>query len=135
MSSVKTAADISTAWVKEVDRGGLIYVTHDTYLMFFSMEMEVRRHYVCTDKHVSCVISPQRVISAVCKDVDILYYSNLSIKLPNEDQKAELLKLIATKYITLRGFSFASSFMELYKQGSKKTTHKSKGLRKKLAKS
>ncbi len=45
---------------------------------------------------------------------------------------SELLKVILVQYITVRGFSFAKSFMEKYKQSAKKTTQKSKGLRKTL---
>ena len=35
-------------------------------------------------------------------------------------------------YRMIRGFSFAKSFMELYKQSTKKSTQKSKALRKKI---
>ena len=39
---------------------------------------------------------------------------------------------IAELWVTIRGFSFARSFMELYKQREKKTLEKSKALRKTL---
>ena len=48
------------------------------------------------------------------------------------DESTELLKLIAEQWITIRGFSYASGFMEIYKQNKKETFQKSKGIRKKL---
>ena len=52
-----------------------------------------------------------------------------------EDNKAvhsELLKRIMELFVTMRGFSYASAWLEKYKQGTKKCTQKSKGLRKKI---
>ena len=43
-----------------------------------------------------------------------------------------LLKMIVNLFITVRGFSFAKSVMEMYKQENKKCTQKSKSLRRKL---
>ena len=42
----------------------------------------------------------------------------------------DLLKLIVEHWITLRGFSAASAFNELYQQENKKSVQKSKALRK-----
>ena len=43
-----------------------------------------------------------------------------------------LLQQIIKLWVTIRGFSFAKSIMEKYKQESKKFTEKSKGLHTKL---
>ena len=40
--------------------------------------------------------------------------------------------MIIEHFMTVEGFSFASGFMELYKQQHKKSTQKVKGLRKTL---
>ena len=40
--------------------------------------------------------------------------------------------MIVQHWITVRGFSFVSAFMEKYKQRNEKSTQKSKGLRKTL---
>ena len=55
----------------------------------------------------------------------------LSVEGEEEESKA-LLELLVDHYITVRGFSFASGFVEKYKQAHKKSTQKSKGLRKQL---
>ena len=49
-----------------------------------------------------------------------------------EEDTQELLKLIAEDWITTRGFSFTSSFIEHYKREQKKTLEKFKGTRKKI---
>ncbi len=50
----------------------------------------------------------------------------------NSEEADELLKLLVLHYITVRGFSFTNSFMEKHKQSMKKSTEKSKALRKTL---
>ena len=43
-----------------------------------------------------------------------------------------LFEMIVDLWITIRGFAFASSWVEKYKMASKKSTQKTKGIRKKL---
>ncbi len=45
------------------------------------------------------------------------------------DVPIEVLKQICELYVTVRGFSFATSCMELFKQQTKTQVQKSKGLR------
>ncbi len=49
-----------------------------------------------------------------------------------EDVPTAVLKKISELYLTVRGFSFSSSCLELYKQINKSQLQKSKGLRRKL---
>lgn len=56
---------------------------------------------------------------------------NVSFRWGDQEAK-ELLKLIAERWIMVWEFFFASGLMEKYKQSQKKTTQKSKGLRKTL---
>ena len=49
-----------------------------------------------------------------------------------ENAGKKCLDLIIKKWVTIRGFSFVNSILELYKQDNKKATGKSKGLRTKL---
>ena len=63
------------------------------------------------------------------KNDDVLFYWTIVSINWEPVESTELLKLIINHYITIRGFSFASGFMEKYKKLMKK---KSKGLRKKL---
>ena len=64
-------------------------------------------------------------------DDDVMFYwCLLSVEIG--DAEGELLKIIVNLFITVRGFSFAKSVMEMYKQENKKCTQKSKSLRRKL---
>ena len=66
----------------------------------------------------------------VIHDDDVLFHWCLAGF--DDDENARCLEHIAKKWITIRGFSFASSMMEMYKQENKKGTGKSKSLRTKL---
>ena len=46
----------------------------------------------------------------------------------SEDRAEDLLEMCINKWITIRGFSFADSIQELFKQKDKKRHRKGKGL-------
>ena len=124
--------DSSEDWLQSVDRGGLIHISQTAYRFFYNMEMEVRKHLRHTDEHLSYDVAKntKTVKEYVLEDVDVQYNWGLrSCQLEEEERDELKLKLIAVKYITIRGFLFTSSFMELYKQQNKKRLQKSKGLR------
>ena len=60
--------------------------------------------------------SHKQSVNSVLEGVDVQYNRCLCSYQLEEEERDELLKLIAVKYITIRGFSFTSSVMELYKQ-------------------
>ncbi|SMN02019.1 hypothetical protein SPONN_347 [uncultured Candidatus Thioglobus sp.] len=124
----------STDWVDLIDRGGLIHVSQDCYLFFFSVEMVVRMYFRDTTEEEYMDKGCGYILEVVCKDVDVLYYWDICLQELQEEEKAHLLPIVVKHYITVRGFSFARSLLEKYKRSSKKTTQKSKGLRKKISK-
>ena len=63
-------------------------------------------------------------------DVQV-YWECLSMEWDGEIARA-LLKLITEHWITIRGYSQASAFLEHYKQSVKAGVQKAKGIRKKL---
>ena len=63
---------------------------------------------------------------------DLMFYWCLVSANWGEESNRELLRLIADQWITIRGFSSASAFIEMYKKENKKTCQKSMGLRKNL---
>ena len=74
----------------------------------------------------------QTLANSIITDDDVQFYWRL-IGTMDEDTGANcLLELITQKWITIQGFSFANSIMEMYKQQAKKGIGKSKGLRTKL---
>ena len=60
----------------------------------------------------------------------LLHKQNLLIW--EENEADALLHMLVDHWVTIRGYSFASSYVERYKQKQKKTVQKSKGLRKNL---
>lgn len=126
--------DYSSDWTKLINRGGLIQVKANTYRFFYSIEIELRKFMSINNEALLDEGFKLRAYNLISENVDVLY--NWKVCNPdNEGLNTEyLLQTIIETYITVRGFSFASSIMELYKQQKKKATQKSVGLRKKLAK-
>ncbi len=122
--------DDSKDWLNLVDRGGLNHVTDTMYLLIASMELEVRQHLRISDPQTTGIT--ETVMKGITENEDVLFYwSMVSVNWAEEESRV-LLGMIADLYITIRGFSFASAWMERYKQAHKKTVEKSKGLRKQL---
>ena len=92
------------------------------------MEIVFRKNFVVTAveelkrNFMDKLLSDEMVLS---------YWSVVSMNWCDEDSKT-LLQLIAEKWMTIRGYSSASAFVEQYKRLNKKTVQKSKGLRKNL---
>ena len=110
-----------------MDRGKLVHISNETYMVFLSMEIELR-------KHLSLAVNgmKEKLLQALVENDDVQYH--WSILAANwGDEAAVLLKLITEHWITIRGFSSVSAFLELYKQKNKRSIEKSKALRKNLA--
>lgn len=92
------------------------------------MELEFRRHINVSDDSAI----KQKVVDGVLENDDVqVYWESLSMEW-EEEVASTLLKHIVEHWITVRGFSQASAFLEDYKQSAKTGIQKSKGLRKKL---
>ena len=118
----------SQDWMRAIDRGGLKHIGNMTFGVFSSIELEIRQH-IRQDSTVVENIKPelQRKISS---NDDVLFFWSLVSANWEEGESQALLEQIIDHYITVRGFSFASGWMEKYKQAQKKGTQKSKGIRK-----
>lgn len=122
----------SESWVDLVDRGGLVHVSDTTFMLFASMEVELRSHLHASGVTASAGVK-EKAMESIAENENVLaHWSELSANWREEEANRELLKMIITHWVTVRGFSFASDFMEAYKQKNKKTVQKSKGLRKTL---
>ena len=60
------------------------------------------------------------------------WFTHVYILSWKEDVADKILNMIVDLWITIRGFSLASAWVEQFKAHSKKTLQKSKGLRKQL---
>ena len=97
-----------------------------TFELFLEMEYEVRSYMSAENFQRDTAIS-----SIKCSE-DILFLWDIIAASWDDDTKSLLLDLIVQLWIKIRGFSYASAWIERFKAIQKKTTQKSKGLRKGL---
>ena len=125
--------DASATWTKLVDRGGLFYVTDEVYGLFISIEIVARRQLQVGKVMEFEAGVKEKIIKDVMKsDSVMMQWELVGVELERERGEI-LLKLIVNEWITLRGFSFATGLVELYKQANRQSLQKSKGLRSKLS--
>jgi len=119
----------SQDWVDLIDRGGLTCVNNTTFEVFLAMECELRRH-LCTDKVPNI---GDHVTQAIIENEDVQFLWSILGTDWEEESGAVLLQMVVHQWVKIRGFSFASCWVEKYKTAQRKTTQKSKGVRKQLS--
>ena len=122
------AGDASTDWINMIDRGGLVHVNEMMYLMMKHMETTMRQGLKCETADTL----KEDCIKAITTSDDVLFYWDLITGMWNDEEREALLNMIVELWVTIRGFAYASGWMEQYKQAAKKSIQKSKGIRKKL---
>ena len=123
-------ADESQDWLQEIDRGGLKHVNSNMYLLMAAMELELQvlLHQAGTQQ----IKLKEKAIASIQANKDVLLrWSILSADWEAEEEQA-LFPMIVDLWVTMRGFAFASAWVEKHKERSKKTSQKSKGIRKHL---
>lgn len=121
--------DESSDWVNLMDRGGLNHVSNTTFLMLSAMEVEVKAYVADHPNNFNMKdVLKQKLLAN--DEVDF-HWEALSVNWGEKESK-ELLSVITDHYLTVRGFAFASNWMEKYKDSTKKKVQKSKGIRKTL---
>lgn len=132
---VKSTSEISASvWVKEISRGRLIQVTQQAQQVFVAIEMSVRTHLRVSNAHKLDETSRKKIRELVFADSDVQFYwclTGMTFEIGDE-RAEELLEMCIEKWITIRGFSFANSILEIYKQDMHCGTGKAKALRKTL---
>ena len=121
----------SEQWTNRIDRGGLTHVTDQAFECFYAIEYCIRRHLRLDKVGEMDTTFRTRLEEAIISDDDVQFSWCLTGPM-DDDAGRKCLQLIIKKWVTIRGFSFANSIVELYKQDSKKGTGKSKGLRSSL---
>ena len=123
-------------WVSMVNRGGLWRINDDVYSVFVMMEELIRP---ILRKEFADQIdegTKKKIVDKILSDEDLLFQWCFVVRTVVDTELSEvLLKQIAELYLTMRGHAFASSCLELYKQASKQSLQKKKGLRTKLSSS
>lgn len=109
----------SSEWINLIDRGGLVHVNDACYQLFLAIE-QVSKVGSMDDGFQTYL---ENMLST---DDDILF--NWTMITGDETEREDVLLALIKLWITTRGFSFAKAVMEKYRNDSKKTTTKSKGL-------
>ena len=122
----------STEWVSLVDRGGLWHVTNEAFVFFCAIEEVIRTHLTVSAINELSSGSKGAIVEAIIGSDDVAFFWCLACIEADEEEKKELLTRIIDLWVTIRGFSFARSWMEMYKQANKKGTQRAKPLRKDL---
>ena len=120
----------SAQWTEAVDRGGLTHISEMFYNCLIAIEKICRNVFDGDSSQLSDV--KHLILDQALGDVDVGFYWDLAIGITPTEIGDELLKMTIDLYTTVRGNAFAKGFMEQYKQKNKKSTQKSKSLRKKL---
>lgn len=120
-------------WLDLVDRGGLWHVRENTFYFFCALEEEVQLQL----KHLaqSAHAARKSMIKTITANDDVQFYwliVTADFDEDDEEVKSVLLAMITELYLTMRGFSFANNWDEKFKQSAKKSTQKSKSLRREL---
>ena len=121
----------SEDWVNLVNRGGLKLVNSATYMLFAAMELCIRKNL---HKFNQPTNQPtlDHLKEEILGDDDVQFHWSILSASWDEEEVEPLLPLIVQLWVTIRGFSYASAWMEKYKQTNKKSTQKTKGVRKQL---
>lgn len=122
-------AEESEEWTASVDRGALVYVNNTAYQFLSAVEYCLRRHmHVDKTRDMSNTFR-QELSSKIKEDDDVQFHWVMLACRMEEEVSENILDSIVYLYITVRGFSFASSVLERYKKETKKGTQKAKTLR------
>ena len=77
-------------------------------------------------------IIKEKLTRSITTNEEVLFHWEMACANCEEEESKTLFAMVVDLWVTMRGFAYASSWMELYKQTSKKAVQKSKGLRRKL---
>ena len=123
--------DYTREWVSSVDRGGLLHVNDGTSEFFKAVELQTRQ---LLPKHLkSAVSSKETLVLGIKEDEDVQFqWSMLCVDIDSPSDSDDLLMSVIALWVTIRGFSLTSSWMEVYKKALQQCTSKKKALRKHL---
>ena len=127
----KRAHDESEEWLNLVDRGGLMRVNEMTFQAILAMEVVLRRHL---HTHQMPPNFKEVVSKEIHESEEVTHHWSLLADNWEEDDSQLLFEMVVDLFVTMRGFSYASAWIEEYKAATANTLQKSKGIHKGLLK-
>ena len=113
----------STEWIYAIDCGGLTHINNLTFELFLTMEYSIRNHILAGSELGDVKVQ-------MTTNDDVLFCWSVLTASWSDEVTTTILEMIIDLWIVIRGFSMASALVERYKVTQKKTTQKSKALRK-----
>ena len=128
--SLQHQQPLSSDWIGLVNRGGLVHVNTEAFMLFTAIEGVVRSHYRVDNLKAVTDGRRHELAQRICANEDVQFqWCTISVNMPEDKM---LLIRIVNMWVTIQGLSFVKCYLELYKQQRKKVTQCSKGLRKEL---
>ena len=131
--------DYTKEWMARINRGGLFDISDEGYSLFVAIELALRDkltqhlHHSAVSGQRDLQASKGSIIDTVSADPEVEFrWTFVSLDIEDEVVGTQLLKYIVELWLTIRGYTISSSWMEKYKQVKKTSTKWSKGLRKTL---
>ena len=119
-------------WVKLTSRGGLLILRQGAYWLFSEIEELLWPFLEKLSSSKACLDKEAAMKSILDADSIQFKWSMMDVDLPDPGQSQQLLTDIVEKWVTIRGFSYASKILEAYKVAKGCTLAKAKALRKDL---
>ena len=101
----------------------------ETYCLFCTMEEELHHHLASIELHSYNERMQLKLTETLCQSEDLLFHWCILSNELQEEKGNAVLQQIVKLYVTTRGFAFAASCLELYKQSRKRTLQKKKAAR------
>ena len=108
----------SADWVNSINWGGLVCVNDMTFELFLSMELELHTHLKINPTHLG-----DEVVLHFTESEDVLFLWSIISVSWDSDCSTALLKKIAKMWTTVRGFSYASAWVEKMKVAQCRAGH------------
>ena len=123
VSDTSDFIDYTKEWMSKVNRGGLFPLNDMTFLLFVEIEKQTR--LLLPDQLIQQSSTSDElkdnVIEKIKSNDDVQWqWTLISQCIDSEDDAIWLLNEIVKLYVTIRGFSIAATWMEVYKKQVKK---------------
>ena len=107
-------------------------VNDQTFLFFTTIEKLVQIHLPSRLKRPKETVKCDVVERVMDHTLIQQQWAGLSQYIESENDVLDLLKVVVTKWVTMRGFSLAATWMEAFKKEEANTTRKKCSFRKEL---
>ena len=118
-------------WLNKVDREGLWHVNDDAYNLFVGFEYTAKK-VLKIGRDINKQNFKKKLHDSIIADEEIKFQWSLLSTEMDEKAATLLFNELVSLFITVCGFAFTTSYVELYKQTQKKNLQKKKAIRKEL---